>query len=252
MTDTTFQFEPLRFVGQLSPDSPDALEPYMTNAFGPLTAVQSELHWHVSDLCRFHQILYADLSRQTAAVDEQCAMLKAQVDAASKKLTDEEEDAFAVHVSRFRTAIMDKDKELDRVRRFADEFTVVGLWATAEQFLNRVFAELESATTGVDVQSVEAPFSWPNLSAAFTAKAIDLTLLNGYTDANECRVLNNTIKHAGHVNNRLAQFAYFAPHVGKRLTEIDFAMQRYLKGIFHFIGSLIEAANRQIDPSFPF
>lgn len=77
-----------------------------------------------------------------------------------------------------------------------------------------------------------------------------LNQLLGYTDANECRVLNNTIKHQGTVNKRSSKFPYFSSHVGKELPNIEFEMQRYYNGIWNLLGELIQKGNRLLDPNF--
>ena len=84
----------------------------------------------------------------------------------------------------------------------------------------------------------------------YNSLGIDLTTLNGLADADECRVLNNSIKHGEMVDERLAQFPFFTAHLGTELTNLDFEMQRYLTGVFNFCGSLIEAGNTLLDPSF--
>ena len=123
---------------------------------------------------------------------------------------------------------------------------------TAEQYLGRTYAEIEHRQTGVPRENIQRPYKWDDFETQFGAKSISLSALNGFADANECRVLNDTIKHAGSVTDRLAAFAYFASHRGLQLTQIDFEMQRYLNGVFNLLGSLIEAGNRLLDPSFAY
>ena len=140
--------------------------------------------------------------------------------------------------------------EIARVKHFTDEYTVIGLWATAERFLGKVFAHIESSQSGVDVASVSRPYRWDEFQTAYANKSIDLTTLNGYADADECRVLNNSIKHAEIVNERLAQNPFFAPFQNKLLADVDFEMQRYVTGVFNFVGSLIESGNHLLDSNF--
>jgi len=155
-----------------------------------------------------------------------------------------------VHESRIKDSFLSRDMEIDRVRHFTDEYTVIGLWATAERFLGKVLANIEALQSGVDVASVSRPYRWGDFKTAYTHKSIDLTALNGYADADECRVLNNTIKHTETVNQRLARFSYFTPFKNKLLAGIDFEMQRHVTGVFNFVGSLIESGNRLLDPNF--
>ena len=45
------------------------------------------------------------------------------------EISEDELDAFRVAESRTLTAFFDKDSEIERIKNFADEFSVVGLWA---------------------------------------------------------------------------------------------------------------------------
>ena len=224
----------------------------MWNIAGPLATIQGELHWHVFDLCRVHQVMYADLNRQVQHLDERYAHFKNLLDEQRPHVSDEEMDWFHLQESRMNDSFLSKDLEIERLKSFSDEYSIIGLWAAAEQYLGKVFAHIEHHQTGVSIEDVRRPYRWDEFINQFNTKSITLSALNGYLDANECRVLNNTIKHAGVVNDRLAAFTYFAPHRGKKLSKVDFEMQRYVDGVFNFLGSLIESGNRLLDPSFAY
>lgn len=240
----------MRSVGQfLTPDN-DGPIPYMENMAGPLCALQGELHWHAFDLCRFHQIVYADLSNRAALVDAEYERFSKSLEEQRDCVNDDDREAFMVYESRTNSAFMNKDIEHARVKHFSDEFAIIGLWATAERYLGKVYAHIVAIQTSAVVETVTRPNRWPDLNTEFRSLGIELTTLNGFPDADECRVLNNTIKHGEIVNQRLAKFPFFATHVGTDLTKIDFEMQRYLNGVFNFCGSLIEAGNTLLGPNF--
>jgi hypothetical protein len=222
---------------------------YMANVRGPLGTLQAKLDWQLTHLCRFHQIMYANLKERDAEIGRQHEELKKPSEAA-KAASDEEAEDHAIGASRIRMAIRDADDEVEKTKNLADHFTVIGLWATVEQYLGKVYVPLAAHVNRVVAASVNAPYRWDDFRAGFRGLGIDLTALHGFPDADECRVLNNTIKHTGFVDTRLGQIVFFAPHRGKDLSEVEFEMQRYVNGVTHFVGSLIERASKIIDPTF--
>ncbi len=141
---------------------------------------------------------------------------------------------------------MDKDIENKRVVNFVDHMTVVGLWAIAEQFLGKVFRGYKSRIDNSPPESVQHPYRWDSFVNIFATIGIDLSACDKLKNADECRVLNNAIKHDPTVGNRLMSFHYFVQYQGKRLEEIPLEMQRYLNGVSDFLGSLIEYADQQL------
>lgn len=207
------------------------------------------LEWQLTYLCQFHQIIYAALEQRDATIGqtfEQLHKALGEVKASSEDAA----EGHAVAESRLRTAIMDADDEVEKTKNLADHYTIIGLWATAEQYMGKVYVSLASHINRTTAASVNAPYRWDDFHSGFLAFGIDLTTLHDFLDADECRVLNNTIKHAGLVNARLARFAFFAPHQNKDLSQVHFEVQRYVNGVTHFLGSLIEQASRIIDPTF--
>ncbi|NOY30639.1 MAG: hypothetical protein GXP28_10865 [Planctomycetes bacterium] len=241
---------PIRFLGQFEIGDNDGLDHYIWNIQGPLHELQGELHWHAYDLCRFHQIMYGDLTKRALHVDAEHKRFSDALEEQREKVSDDDREGFLVYESRMNSSFMDKDLEHARVKHFADEFSVIGLWATAERYLGKVYANIVATQTTVTVASVTRPYRWNDFQSQFLTLGIDLAALNGYPDADECRVLNNTIKHGDFVDQRLAQFTFFSSHGGVQLTKVDFEMQRYLTGVFNFCGALIEAGNILLDPNF--
>jgi hypothetical protein len=198
-------------------------------------------------LCRFHQIIYGDLKRrdgQIASENERITQIAAEIP------KDDQNDGFMSIQSRALTAIMDMDDDVARTKQLADEYTVIGLWATAEQHLGQVFIPLAAHVNRVPESSVKCSYRWDDFTAGYAPLGIDLKSLHDFADADECRVLNNTIKHSGKVCARLAQYPFFTSHLNLKLFGIQFEMQRYVNAVTHFVGSLIERASRIIDPSF--
>ena len=120
---------------------------------------------------------------------------------------------------------------------------VVAFWALAEQFLGKIFRKLVALETGKSVNSVKSPDKWDKFKLEYSKKGINLEALHDYPIADECRVLNNHIKHEPIISNRLAAFALFQDHIGKPLDSMILDPQRYLNGVSNFLGSLIEKSN---------
>jgi hypothetical protein len=152
----------------------------------------------------------------------------------------------AYQKSRLLDAVIAQDIENNRVISFVDHMTVVGLWAIAEQFLGSVYRGFKGFTDRCKPEDVSAPYRWDNFLTEYSAIGIDLTKCENFENANECRILNNSIKHDPTVGSRLISFAYFLPYQDKTLEDVPLDMQRYLNGVSDFLGSLIETANQSL------
>jgi len=227
---------------------------YMNNCSGKLSNIQSDLYYHLHDLSKFHQVIINDLNKRNIDFDNEYKSFKEDVNLTESSLTgdDEERGHLEYVASQRQRAFHEEGMVIDRCKSYADEFSVVGMWATAEKYLGQVYKAIESDHTGTPISDITAPYRWNIIKSKFSEKSISLESLDGYADANECRVLNNAIKHSGFVNPQLAQFTFFTPLEGKELNHIDFEVQRYYNGIYSLLGDLIRVGNRALDPSFLF
>ncbi len=229
------------------------VQSYLFNGSGPLGNLYMELHYHLYDMSRYHQAIIRELNSNDKEVGEWSDNLKVKVEEIKKAVSDEEElELWRYRVSEERVAINNADMEITRSQAFADEFTIIGLWATAEKYLGLVLRHIESHQTNTPIENINAPYRWNDLKSAFLNQSINIESLDGYSDANECRVLNNAIKHGGSVSSALTQFPCFSGELDKELHKIDFEMQRYYNGVYSFLGDLIREGNKTIDPSFQF
>ena len=94
------------------------------------------------------------------------------------------------------TLIHTEDEDLRRSVQNINLMLVVTLWALSEQYLGNIFKMLVALRTGNPVESVTAPYRWDSFKSAYSAEGITLDTLRDYAQANECRVLNNHIKHS--------------------------------------------------------
>ncbi len=208
----------------------------MFNIAGPLGALQAELDWRISDFCRIHQIVYKEITH-----------IEEKIDAHNLKdiqFTGDVESFEEYKKSRLFDAVIAQDIENKKVISFVDHMTVVGLWAIAEQFLGKVYREVKCLTDNCKPEDVSAPYRWDEFLTKYDDIGIDLKMCENFGNADECRVLNNTIKHDPVVGGRLITFTYFLPYQGKKIDDVPLEMQRYLNGVSDFLGSLIETSNQ--------
>ena len=198
--------------------------------------IHSDLKWRLADFCRIHQIVYNQINKSNKQLDE----------IEIEPFTENPGDIENLSTSRMLSFVIGKEIEHDKIINFVDHMTVVGLWAICEQFLGKIFRAYISEKESVNENSVSAPYRWNEFINKFNQKGIDLSTCDNYENANECRELNNAIKHDPKVTNRLTQFNYFKKHSGKDLEQIELEMQRYLNGISDFLGSLIDKASEII------
>jgi len=245
-------FTPILSVEQQAGDE-NRPQVYMNNIAGPLSNLQSNLHWYLHDLSRFHQVIINDLNKRNDDFDKRYKLFKEHLHEERPNISDEEGLEYLKYkVSQIECGFDDEKIVIDRCKAFSDEFSVIGMWATGEKYLGKVYAAIESYQTGSPINDISVPYRWDDIKSKLADKSILLEQLDGYADANECRVLNNAIKHAGFVTTRLSQFPFFTSLNGEELQKVDYDTQRYYNGISSFLGNLIQLGNRALDPKIPF
>ncbi|EJH2591716.1 hypothetical protein NDL33_004518 [Vibrio parahaemolyticus] len=123
-------------------------------------------------------------------------------------------------------------KQQSQIKCIANESMVINLWATIEQYANRILKILLGNQTS-------SSHVWQNLVEKFKEKNIDITTLSSYEVINEIRVLNNKIKHSYVVDNNLANFQFFNEYNGKSISEVPLRVNDYTIATYHFIIQLI-------------
>ncbi|WP_100754479.1 hypothetical protein [Vibrio salilacus] len=123
-------------------------------------------------------------------------------------------------------------KQQSQIKCIANESMVINLWATIEQYANRILKILLGNQTS-------SSHVWNKLVEKFKEKNIDITALSSYEVINEIRVLNNKIKHSYVVDNNLANFQFFNEYNGKSISEVPLRVNDYTIATYHFIIQLI-------------
>jgi len=150
-------------------------------------------------------------------------------------------------ISRTRTDIIAASDELAQMTHFVDQMTVIGLWALAEQYISKIYKQLYSHVRNVPMRDVKSSFSWTDYTREFNVLNLDILTCDNFQNADECRMLNNAMKHDVNVEKKLLRCDFFQPYLNQRLDQIPVEMQRYFNGVSDFLGSLIEKSNAIIE-----
>lgn len=203
---------------------------YARNTSGRLGHIQSELNWKLADFSKVNRITFDYINKRSKFLDE----------IEISPLTSDPNDIENLMVYRKMSEIIGASDELDQMTSFVDQMTIVGLWALAEQYISKIYKELYSQLRNVPIGQVKSFFSWTDYIREFNTLNLDITTCDNFPNADECRVLNNAMKHDINVEKKLLRFDFFKPYADKTLDEVPFEMQRYFNGVSDFLGSLIE------------
>lgn len=226
---------PIRSRLQFGPgEGPERYSPTHDNG---VMALSGRFLFHHHDLCLFHQSIYRSIEERLQALETFITEHKADLNA-----TYSIDDWEAVGQARLRETISAWTSETSGIRGFADQLLLVGLWAMVEQYCGRTLILAERALRNSS-SSTEAPYRWSALQERFSKLGLDLTRCKGYDTINECRLVNNKVKHLGEVDARLASLPGFGSVLGKSLDAVEFPLQRYADAVFEFVGHVMEAVD---------
>lgn len=197
--------------------------------------LQSEVQYRLEDFCGIHQIVYREIETRKEHLDS--------IDPEDYKLPDAINDYGDLMRLRLSDSLMTADSVNQRTIMFVDHVTIFGLWAICEQLLGKIFRATKAQIELSDPAKIKTPYKWDGLLVETERLGISLPDCDGFENANECRTLNNVLKHHPMVDARLAKFKYFENSLGASLDCVDFEMQRYLNGVSDLLGSFIENAN---------
>jgi hypothetical protein len=202
---------------------------------GELLSLHGRFMFRHYDLCRFHQLIHAEITERAQASDTSWARLT--------DLPHPEDEWEELRQARMREAIRAQDLESEGVRSFAQQTFVVALWALAEQFCGRTLVTVERLS-GAD--EGPPPYRWADLKTRYERIGIALAGGKSYDGAQECRTLNNKIKHLGAVDGRLATYGHFRGTEGKQLEEVAINAQYYADAVFEFVGWCMEMGDERL------
>ncbi len=219
-------------------------EVYLPLGATPLASWFATFIWTHHDLCLFHQVIDDDIRRRTEVVDERFERYA--------RIRDEvgwDDEGASIGLAQFDQVTRTLDMETRSMRRHADQLFVVGLWAMAEQYLGRTLLYAEDPSS--ERLPGEAPHRWEVLVRRYGATGVDLSTMKSYASANECRILNNKVKHVGRVDAQLATFENFHGLEGASLEDgqVSIALQQYSDAVFEFVGCTMETVADRLSAS---
>lgn len=221
-------------------------EVYLFNIGGPFGDLQGELHWTLFTYVKLHRLAHSGFHEQNVKLDEYASRFGlTSIEAPANEL----EEQALIGKCRAMDTLIAEDQDLERSITVINKMYVVLFWALAEQFLGRIFKKFVSLESGSPIDSIKPPYRWDDFKKQYFLKGLNLELVHDYSIANECRVLNNHIKHNPRVSTALAVFPQFASYSGMLIDEVPIDPQKYLNGVSNFLGGLIEKANMINSPA---
>ncbi len=214
------------------------VQAFFWNYSGPLRSIQASIEWEIQNICIYHAYVSSGLSRESAKLESKINEQESYYKNALKEISDED-DQYPIELlrSRFLDRAIDIQNVINASDQFLDETTIVSLWMISERFLGQIYREFYTHIKGQPPANI--PYKFDTIKTNFANLSVDLTASHLYADADECRTLNNAIKHGNTVSTSLKKFPFFQNLSGP-LRKIDLQMQRYVNGVHNFLGSTIE------------
>jgi hypothetical protein len=210
---------------------------------GPIAQILTLFHFEFAYVCRFNQWIFFEVARQDARADAAVKHLASLSD--SEDQSEEACEMTAIGRSRILEGVRNIDLDIDGVSNLADQLTIVGLWAFAEKYLNRIYSQTVQKKLNSSILLFKNEYRWDEFSKKyFDDLGVPLDKSDLYNDANECRLVNNAIKHGGIISRKLASFPMFHGREGLGLETFTLETQRYCNAIYSFIGSTADRCHK--------
>lgn len=131
-----------------------------------------------------------------------------------------------------REFLADDIAELDMVSQLADQLSIVALYRVVELSTGQILAHEFGKSAGDKASDIR------KVRDLLKQKGVDLAAIPHYRAIDELRLLNNAIKHEGHVTNALAEYSRWKE--GDELTGLDKAYARLRPKVPAYILRLAE------------
>lgn len=221
----------LKSIMELATTEDILLLTYSSRHFGGL---QAKLVWKLEDFCKIHQIVYL----QTRKMHDQINSVDLEAHG--------DDESSAISMSRRWTEIQTMSDAMHRLTSLSEQLTIVGLWAMSEQFLGKICTHLQQSLA-IEAKLFKASWRWKDIIKAFQAADVNLKSSPYYDLVDECRVLNNNIKHQPNVGDELAAFNTFMQSKGKNIDSLSIDVQRYYAGSANFFGELLQMCDGVVE-----
>lgn len=239
------EFQPVLSRMQMRPDqAPKDFAPSPTCPHS-LSRISCNFTFAHHDLCLFHQALYFQLREREKAVEEYANEMRPHFERHNREVPEDDEDGAheweAVQLSRVRETMNVHWMETTSIQAYGDQLLIIACWAMVEQYAGRILIALEQEL-GSPANRVETPHRWHELIKRFKSVGLDITQCENFKGIDECRVVNNKIKHVGFIDKELAKIAAFQGCAGKRFEDVKLPLQSYVDAVYEFVGSAMEKA----------
>lgn len=199
--------------------------------------VYGAYYWELENICLFQQAAHTAVSLRNERLDAVAAENK-EFDQAHKALVstnDDEREGAMLAQSRRWEQVLAEENTLETIEAFNAELTTIAIWTVIEKTMVQMLAALEASTGETRSSTVR----FDVMQQRFFSCGVDLVKLSGFADVDECRCVNNAIKHGGKIGTGLASFPRFAGLSGTAVRRQTLDVQRYLFGAHTFLGSVL-------------
>lgn len=211
---------------------------------GELIGLHSAFYWNYTDIVTYHQIVADRLKNLYMELEKAYEELKVKREKIDLENMDgDEAEIHNYQFSRALSGLRGRELELDSSSAFLKNYYIIGLWAMVEQYVGKTLTIGERNING---SSSAGSHVWSDIVDRFSKIGINVKACKGYSNIDECRVLNNKIKHIGVADEKLAEYPYFRNFSGQDLNRINFELQRYTDSVFEFVGNVMEELDLKI------
>lgn len=184
----------------------------------------------INDIVMFHRFVMATYENNRKVIDPRFSEFNDHYNGMFNDVSND--DLEQVALTRMTFQPFDIYKQQSEIKSIASESIIINLWATIEQYTNRVFKILSPNKSPNSLR-------WHEVIDNFNKHNINVESLSAYDTINELRVLNNKIKHSYLVEGSLADFDFFKDYKGEYINNVPLRIHDYSISAYHFIIQLI-------------
>ncbi|HDS9329492.1 hypothetical protein GOY49_011410 [Klebsiella pneumoniae] len=203
----------------------------------------SQFNFKLEEIVVFHRFTLATFNNNKKVIADRHNEFRQLDEDEMIKLSPDEFELYQLRFMRHMEYINHQDDINNKASYIANDSVVINTWAMNEQYMSRGLAQLISIKENKDINTIKPPHTWDKIKDKFLNYGIDFETLPSYDDFNECRVLNNKIKHLNTVDSALESFPSFSGKLNETLSGMKFPLQKYILASHHFIGMLLEEAS---------
>ncbi|WP_293774469.1 hypothetical protein [uncultured Pantoea sp.] len=208
-------------------------------------SILQQFMFKLEEIVVFHQFVLNTFKYNESAISKRYEKVNILDEEQKSKLTEEESESYHYWFMRHMENINHYDSLNKAAAYVANDSVVINIWAMIEQFMSKGLACLISKKEGIELSEVNIPYRWDKIRNKFLLYNIEFSSLPSFNEINECRVLNNKIKHLNIVDAELESYPSFSGKLGKSLTGMQYPLQNYVLASHHFIGMLLEESSKQ-------